>query len=347
MYMKTPEITIDQKRRSFLKLSGLLGLGAASAALLPAEKAEAFLFGKKEYKVTKTRLAMGTFVAMTAIHPSRDEAEQAIGLAFEEIDRLNNILTHYDDRSAVGSFNSSGKLTDVPVEVQELVARSLYYSRETGGAFDITVKPLIDLYKNSFAGKAAPTESEINRTLGLVGSENLRFQGGALLFGKSEMAITLDGIAKGYIVDRASAVLRAGGVSNHLINAGGDIRTSGTAEKGKAWTVAVQDPSKGKNYPDIITMQDGAIATSGNYEIYFDKEKLFHHIVNSRTGHSPQLSSSVTVVASTVMDADALATSVFVMEPAAGIQFINSQPDCECFVIDKDGGIGRSNGWQV
>jgi thiamine biosynthesis lipoprotein len=341
------KIPFDQKRRSFLKLSGLLGLGAASAALLPAEKAEAFLFGHKEYKVTKTRLAMGTFVAMTAIHPSRDEAEQAIGLAFEEIDRLNNMLTHFEKTSAVGSLNAAGKLDQAPQEVLELVARSLYYNRETGGAFDITVKPLIDLYKTKFAQSGQPTDGEIDGTLKLVGSDKLHFQSGSLQFGGSGMAITLDGIAKGYIVDKASDVLRASGVSNHLINAGGDIRTSGLAAKGKAWTVAVQDPAKSKEYPDIITMKDGAIATSGNYEIYYDQEKLFHHIINSKTGHSPQLSSSVTVVAPTVMDADALATSVFVMEPAVGLQFINSQPDCECFVIGKDGALSRSKGWQV
>ncbi len=345
--MKNPETPFDQKRRSFLKLSGLLGLGAASAALLPTEKAEAFFFGPKEYKVTETRLAMGTFVAMTAIHPSRDEAEQAIGLAFEEINRLNAMLTNYEDRSAVGSFNVAGKIEHAPQEMLELVARSLYYNRETRGAFDITVKPLIDLYKKSFAGSHTPTDGEIDRTLKLIGSDKLHFQSGSLQFAGSDMAITLDGIAKGYIVDKASEVLRVNGVANHLINAGGDIRTSGLAAKGKAWTVAVQDPAKTKEYPDIITMKDGAIATSGNYEIYYDNEKLFHHIINSKTGHSPHLSSSVTVIAPTVMDADALATSVFVMEPVEGVQFINSQPDCECFVIGKDGDISHSKGWQV
>jgi thiamine biosynthesis lipoprotein len=345
--MKNQKTTFDQKRRSFLKLSGLLGLGAASAALLPAEKAEAFFFTKKEYKVTKTRLAMGTFVAMTAIHPSKDEAEQAIGLAFEEIDRLNSILSHYENSSAIGSFNAAGRLEHVPLEVNDLIARSLYYTQETGGAFDITVKPLVDLYKNSFDGEKKPTEDQIERTLKLVGSKNIHFQNGVMLFGQSDMAITLDGIAKGYIVDKASEILRANGVANHLINAGGDIRTSGTAARGRAWTVAVQDPTKSKQYPDVITMKDGAIATSGNYEIYYDREKLFHHIINSSTGHSPHLSSSVTVVAPTVMDADALATSVFVMEPHEGVQFVNGQHDCQCFVIGKDGEIFRSAGWQV
>ncbi|WP_228855300.1 FAD:protein FMN transferase [Desulfomarina profundi] len=345
--MKKTETQIDQKRRSFLKLSGLLGLGAASAALLPAESAEAFLFNKKEYKVTKTRLAMGTFVAMTAIHPSRDEAEHAIGLAFEEIDRLNSLLTKFDADSPIGQLNRVGKLEGAPEEVLELVARSLYFHRETGGAFDITVNPLIDLYKKDFAEGKIPDSTQIEAALKLVGTEKLRFHSGTIEFTDSDMSITLDGIAKGYIVDRASDVLRKNGIGNHLINAGGDIRTSGTAAKGRPWTVAVQDPNKTKEYPDIITMKDGAIATSGNYEIYYDREKLFHHIIDSRTGLSPQLSTSVTVMAPTVMDADALSTSVFVLEPKAGVHFINGQPHCECFVITRDGTVSHSSGWQA
>ena len=341
---KTP---FDEKRRSFLKLSGLLGLGVASTALLPTEKAEAFLFSKNEYKVSNTRLAMGTFVAMTAIHPSKDQAEEAMGKAFAEIDRLSRLLTHYDQNSPVGSLNAKGRLENAPVEMIDLVARSFYYNHQTSGAFDITVKPLIDLYKESFTHDHSPSEEEIARTVKLVGFNRLRMSGNTLEFAGSEMGITLDGIAKGYIVDRASDVLRAHGVTNHLINAGGDIRTSGTAAKGKAWTVAVQDPGKSKEYPDIVTMKDGAIATSGNYEIYYDREKLFHHIIDSNTGHSPQLSTSVTIVASSVMDADALATSVFVMAPEQGVRFIEGQPECECFIIGKSGEFFRSSGWQV
>ncbi len=345
--MKNQETQFDRKRRSFLKLSGLLGLGAASAALLPAEKAEALLFGSKEYKVTKTKLAMGSFVSMTAIHPSRDEAEEAIGLAFEEMDRLNKILTHYEASSPVGSLNGSGKLEAAPQEVLDVVARSLYFHRETGGAFDITVKPLIDLYKNSFAAKHTPTETEINKAAQLVGSQDLHFHNGSLYFNRSDMGITFDGIGVGYIVDRASEVLRAKGVVNHLINAAGDIRVSGKAAGGKAWTVAIQDPDKSKEYPNIVRMQDGAISTSGNYEVYYDSEKLFHHIINPRTGHSPQLAASVTIMAPSCMDADALSTSVFVMEPQAGLQFIERQADYECFVIDRDGNSKHTSGWPV
>jgi thiamine biosynthesis lipoprotein len=161
------------------------------------------------------------------------------------------------------------------------------------------------------------------------------------------MGITLDGIAKGYIVDRAAEILSRHGIGNHLINAGGDIRTSGAAAKGKPWTIAVQDPAKGREYPAVITMTSGAIATSGNYEVFYDNEKMFHHIIDSRTGYSPEQTTSVTVQAPTVMDADALSTSVFVMAPAGGIAFINGRPGCECFVVENSGATHRSTGWQA
>lgn len=346
--MKTPKIChCDEQRRSFIKTAGLLGLGAASATLLPAQRAEALLFGRKEYKVSKTRLAMGTYVNMTAIHPSKDEAEHAFGLAFAEIDRLNKLLSRYDADSPVTHLNQKGSLIKAPQEVLELVARSLYYHKQTSGAFDITVKPLIDLYKDNFSAGRKPTDIQIQAALNNVGTEHLHFGNGNISFSKSEMGITLDGIAKGYIVDRASEILAINGISNHLINAGGDIRTSGSAAKGKPWTIAVQDPAKNKQYPDVITMMNGAIATSGNYEVFYDNEKMFHHIIDSRTGYSPELSASVTVQAPTVMDADALSTSVFVMQPVAGINFINGQQGCACFVVEASGATHHSLGWKA
>ena len=138
----------DEKRRSFLKLSGLLGLGAATAALLPVEEAEAVLFGKKEYKISRTGLAMGTYVSMTAIHPSRGEAESAIGLAFEEMDRLSRILSRYDGSSPVSDLNSSGYLNSAPQEVLELVARSIFASKipvisAVGHEVDVTIADLV------------------------------------------------------------------------------------------------------------------------------------------------------------------------------------------------------------
>jgi len=335
----------EMGRRSFLKLSGLLGLSAAASLALPAEKAEALLFGPKEYKVSSTRLAMGSFLSITAIHSSKDEAENAIGLAWAEIDCLSKLLSRHDSATPVSELNRSGRLRQAPPELIEVVARSLYHHRRSAGAFDITVTPLIDLFKERFAAGQTPSEAEISALLPMVGMEQLKLTAGDISLARSGMGITLDGIAPGYIVDRVSSLLIARGVSNHLINCSGDIRTSGAAAKGKPWTVAIQDPAGNKAYPAVLRMTNGAISTSGSYEIFYDKERMFHHIVNPASGHSPRQTVSVTARAHTVMDADALATGIMVMPPAKGLSLADSQTGSACLIVTAAGVVKKSAKW--
>ncbi|MFH1491475.1 MAG: FAD:protein FMN transferase [Pseudomonadota bacterium] len=334
-------------RRSFLKLSGMLGLGVASVGLVPIT-AEAVKFDRKNYKVSKTTMAMGTFVSMTLIHPSRDEAEEAMERAFGEIERLSGLMNRFDEATAVAQLNKDGFLKDIPPEVILVVNEAIGYHRLTHGAFDISVKPIVDLFREKLAqGNRIPAiDRELKETLRLVDSGKIEVKGRSIAFKQPGMGLTLDGIAKGFIVDKASEVLAGGGIKNHLINAGGDIRTLGSKEAHKPWAVAIEDPMKRKAYPDLIHMRDGAVATSGNYEIYYDREKMFHHIVNPSTGLSPVLSASVSVLAKTTMAADALSTSVFVMGPSDGIGFINTQPLCECLIIGRNGSLSKSSGWK-
>jgi FAD:protein FMN transferase len=291
---------------------------------------------------------MGTVVSMTLLHPSKDHAEDAMEQAFQEIDRLSGVLSRYDRSSAVAFLNRAGHARDLPPEVIQVVSKALQCHRLTGGAFDITVKPVVDLFQEKLGSgkKARPTEQELKDLLKLVDAEKVNLQERSIHFMESGMGITLDGIAKGFVVDRASELLTSQGIENHLIDAGGDIRTRGEKEGNKPWTVAIQDPLKQGKYPDVVHMKDGAVATSGNYEVYFDQEKLFHHIVNPRTGVSPHLASSVSVMAQTTMEADALSTGVFVMGPADGTAFINAIPAAECLVIARDGAQSKSKGWK-
>jgi thiamine biosynthesis lipoprotein len=345
--MKETDRLKGMERRAFLKLSGLLGLGMASATVIPAA-AEAVSFNKRMVKVSKTRLAMGSFVSMTLLHPSKDQAEEAMDAAFDEIDRLSGLLSRYDHASAVYDLNTHGRLQGVPPEVAQVVASSLHYHRLTGGYFDITVKPVVDLFQQKLGGekKIQPTDAEIRDLLKRVDARNIELMNQSLSFKAEGMGITLDGIAVGFIVDRVSELLVARGIRNHLINARGDIRTSGCKEDGKPWTVAVQDPWKRKAYPDVVHMGDGAISTSGNYEIYYDREKMFHHIVNPKTGLSPDGVTSGTIIAATTMEADALATALCVMSPSQGTEFVNGLAACESLVIGKDGAMWKSKGWK-
>lgn len=335
-------------RRDFLKRSGLLGLGVAGLPLV-AESSEAVSFDRNRTKVSKTRLTMGTYVSMTLIHASKHRGEEAMGRAFEEIARLTHLLSRFESSAAVALLNAEGELRDLPPELHRVVSESLAYHRLTGGRFDITIKPVVDLFRERFGeGEGrAPTDAEIDGVMGLVDAGGIALQEKTLRFRKPGMGITLDGIAKGYIVDRAAMVIRGMGVEDFLINAGGDILTQGSREDRGPWTIAIQDPEKRRDtYPDRIQLTGGAIATSGNYEAFFDREKVFHHIVNPSTGRSPRENVSVSILAPTTMQADALATAVCIMGPEEGTQFVERLPGCASFIIARDGQCLRSRGWK-
>ena len=331
-------------RRTFLKYSGMLGVGLAFSGVMPVS--ECVAFDRKLYKVTRTRLAMGTFAAVTVMHPSKDEADDVIAEAFHEMERVSRLLNRYDSGSAIGALNCDGRLSDTPREMLDVLGRARKFHQSTNGAFDITVKPLVDLYKAHFAdhGKA-PSDAEVDKVLESVGGSALYVQGNQVRFGKEGMGVTLDGIAKGYVIDCGAEVLKRRGIEHGLINAGGDIRAIGGKDASTPWRVAVQSPEKDGTYADVITMVDGAIATSGNYEVYFDEEKLYHHIVSPESGRSPLASISVTVMAANVMDADALSTSVFVLEPTERKRFIEGMPNTECLILTASDKRVASQGW--
>jgi len=335
-----------QDRRDFLKVSASFAIGFASCGIFPLD-AEAVKFNRKLYKVSRTRLALGTFVSITVVHPSKDQAEEAIGEAFRELKRLTDLLNRFDSKTPLGELNKEGSLKNIPPELAQVISYSIEYHKLTSGAFDITIKPLIDLFGEIFStGQASrPIQKQIEEALSLVGSEKIMFDGKNIQFLMPKMGITLDGIAKGFIVDRISQLLDRHKIQNYLVNAGGDIRTRGYRKDKKPWRIAIEDPWKKGNYPDIIEVRDGAVATSGNYEVFFDQEKMFHHIIDPKTGLSPREITSVSVTANSAMEADALSTGIFVMPPAQGVRFINSLPGCECLLVSRNRREFRSSGW--
>ncbi|WP_034606211.1 FAD:protein FMN transferase [Halodesulfovibrio aestuarii] len=323
-------------RRQFLQACGVLGLGAAVTGV-PAVASAARV--GDEYKVQETRFMMGTVVTITALHPSRQLGEEAIGRSFEEITRLEALLSRYQSASPVSVLNRDGRLSGIPQELAEVVRSARLISKLSDKAFDVTIKPVIDLYgeKANLNGEMVLSKAEFEEALSLVDADSLIQKRDSIRLNREGMGITLDGIAKGYIVDKASAVLAAYGAKNHMINAGGDIRTMGEKAGRKPWVVAVQDPEKKGNYPAVIQMTTGAIATSGGYEVFYDKNHMYNHLVNPQSGMSPNNVASVSVMAPSVMEADALATATFIMQSRRGLQFIESLNGCEALIVTKDG----------
>jgi thiamine biosynthesis lipoprotein len=331
-------------RRSFVRLAGAAGLGIA-AGLHRAPTSETVRHDRQLVRVAETRTTMATFVSIIALDPSRARAQDAVAAAHEEVERLARLLGRFDRATPVALLNREGRIDDPPAPLVEVITSALRHFHRSAGAFDITIQPVIDLFREHHAGGTLPSGAAVGRALARVGSREIAVQRRRIRFRRPGMGVTLDGIAKGYIVDRASAVLSRHGVENHLINAGGDIRTRGRGRRGGPWRVAVQDPDKGGDCPAVIRLTDGAVATSGGYEVYFDREKLLHHILSPATGLSPVASASVSVLARTAMEADALSTAVFVMAPRRGTRFIDSLPSCECMVLDRESGRHLSRGW--
>ena len=299
----------------------------------------------QETNLTKTRELMGTIVSITVIDKDTVKASQSIDLAFTEIERINSLMSHYNNQTQVGILNNEGIVKNPDTELINILRQSEYYSALSNGAFDITVQPLLELYTNSFqkTGKP-PSEKEIKTTLSLVNYQDILIEETSISFDKTGMRITLGGIAKGYAVDKAIGVLKANNIDSALINAGGDIRAIGN--KGKEdWSIALRNPRDEQDYITIINLNNKAVATSGDYERYF-VDKSQHHIINPKTGKSALDLISVTILAEKAVDADALATSVFVLGADKGLALIESLSGVEGLLITEEKEVIKSKGFE-
>ncbi|WP_419780682.1 FAD:protein FMN transferase [Maridesulfovibrio sp.] len=341
---------VNAANRSFVKAFGAISTGAATFAhpLGAAMKlADTLRIGDKRRKYRATRFLMGTKVTIVALHSSRDAADTAMSLAFEEVERLAAIFDRRNPGTQVSKLNETGKLSDVPPELHEVMEKALSFYYRSNGTFDATVLPVLDMLKSNMdsKGQLMLSLSDLDDARALVGSEFVKVSSSEISFGKRSMSVTLDGIGRGFIVDRASDIMAANGVENHLISAGGDIRARGECAPGQPWVVAIKSPSGKGVYPAVIQLKDSAVATSGNVEFYFDAERSYYQIPNPVNTPGPILGVCVSVVAPTVLEADALSTSAFVMDAQDALRFINKQKDSECLISSSSGVKMDSQNW--
>ncbi len=288
------------------------------------------------------RPAMGTSVTITVLHHSRRRARGAIEAAFGEIERIEAALSVYRDSSQVSRLNRSGSIEAGPDLIAVLGAAGRYYELSRG-AFDITVKPVLEVYDRSFTRSGQPpTAARIDSARRLEGFERLSITGKRVALSEGTR-IDLGGLAKGYIIDRAVETLKRAGIRDALVNAGGDIRALGD-NNGEPWRIALQNPRDPGDYLAVIEITDGSVTTSGDYERYFDPGFEHHHIVDPRTGRSATALISATVMTALAVDADALSTSVFVLGPEAGLALVEDLAGVEALLITRDREIVASTG---
>lgn len=322
-----------------------LGFEPASPAPVTTEFASV---ASDRFRLSQSRAAMGTVVSLTAVHASSWLIEEAFGRAYEEMDRLVDLMNRYDERSALSVLNAEARISSPPPELLHVLQRAAVVHAATDRRFDVTVAPIVDLLRSRIRDEGSHDLSagEISDARARVGFEHVHVSAPTIHLDRPGMAVTLDGIAKGFIVDAIAAVLTAHGLRDWLIDAGGDIRASGGPSSALPWRVGVRDPAGEDILPEVLHLSGGgAVATSGGYEACFGQDRLYHHLVEPATGASAAQNLGVTVTAPDAMTADALATGVFLMETDHGLHFIDGLPGCECLIIDASGHARGSAGW--
>jgi len=297
----------------------------------------------------RSRLLLGTLVEINVVDTSDTKrSHEGVEEAFKEIKRLESLLGRRQQGSDIREINSrQGEKVAVSPETLELAQKSLAYERKTNGAFDMTLGRLTELWGFEGDRKAPPPEDEVKSALARSGSGNIDMDlVNRTIRVKNGVHLDLGGIAKGYIIDKAGALLRERGIYNFIINAGGDMLISG--KKGDhPWRIGFQHPRKPK---EIIARMDIesehiSVVTSGDYERYFMHEgKRYHHILDPKTGYPAKGLTSVTVTAGDAATADALSTSIFVLGLKEGMALVNSTDGVECMLVDSQERVHLSNG---
>lgn len=312
-----------------------------------------FAAGCSRAPLESTRYSLGTEVRITVedLAPgfSRREGERAIERAFAEIERIESLakwgeLARLNDISGRGSFPVGGELIG-------LIEEGYRISAGTRGAFRPDLGPLVNLWGINTPGERVPSQREIDSVLAIVRATRFTVpDSGRARLDPEGAALELGGIAKGYAVDRACEVLRENGVSAGMVWAGGDLRVFGRKRDGTPWRIAVRHPRKLDENLTIIALDSGAVATSGDYERYFEAGGVrYHHIFDPATGYPARASISTTVFAPTCTGADAQATGLFVLGPEEGLAAAREMEVEALIAVEREGEVvaRRTPGFQA
>ncbi len=289
------------------------------------------------------RLVMGTFARVIIVAPNSNIAQKAAADAFAAIEKVDNLMSDFKADSDIGIVNKEAFQREVQVseDTFEVIQRSIGFSKLTDGTFDITVGPLMDLFRKSKETEIVPTQEEIENAKAKTGYEKLILNAASktVRFTVEGMRLDLGGIAKGYGVDKAIEAIQKTGAIGALVDIGGNIRCFGIPAKGKkTWLVGIQDPNEAekKNSGLVMTLKitNESISTSGNYQQFVIIEgKRYSHIIDRKTGTGTAGLSSVTIITDNATDADALSTAVTVMGVEKGIELIENRNETEAILI--------------
>ena len=327
-------------RKDFLRI-----VAAAGAAGLTAKWGWGAL--RSPRAVQETRLLMGTVVNLTVVGEDRQASQDALTSCFNRMEELETVLSRHRPDSQLSRLNEEGRLIRPSSALVEVIGAAQTISRETGGKFDITVKPLLDLYqRHQQVSSALPPRAALEAALGLVDYRKVFLDEHEIQLGREGMALTLDGIAKGYIVDAGVDSLDEHGFANVLVEAGGDLGAFGQKSPDHPWTIGVRSPrDENQALLTKLTVRSRSLATSGDYLQSFSPDFRHHHILDPQRGISSPELASASVIAPSALAADAYATALMVMGAEEGRSLVERLPDVEALMVTKDLAVRETSGF--
>jgi FAD:protein FMN transferase len=286
------------RRRALRIFAAAAGLGGVAAASHGAK-------GRAPAALEWRGVALGAEARFLVLHGDRVAAQAALGAAVAEVRRLEDEFSLFRSWSALSRLNRDGRLERPSLDMRRLLAQALRFGDLTGGAFDVTIQPLWLLHAR-YAEEPPP--AALAAAQALVDYRRVEVGSAAVRLARPGMAVTLNGVAQGYITDRVGELLRDAGVQDVLVDAG-ELRGSGTGPDGQPWRIGLDHPAA-PNADLMIALHDAAVATSAGRGGLFTADARRHHIIDPRTGGFPPADRAASVLAPTATFADALATAM-------------------------------------
>ncbi|NGZ02389.1 MAG: thiamine biosynthesis protein ApbE [Nitrospira sp. WS238] len=296
----------------------------------------------------RAQMHMGTLVTLTVVAPDTSLKDRAMRAGFDEIKRLEQLLSTWRPDSELSHVNAEAGRRPVRVsqETVELVARSLDMAQLTRGGFNIALGPAVDAWSVT-ERQRIPDDEELRQLKPLLDWTSIQVnrETKTIYLPREGMRIDIGGIGKGYAADRAIEQMKRAGATGGVVALSGDIKTFGVLPEQSGFPVGIKHPRREGELVAIVELKDEAISTAGDYERFFEREGVrYHHILAPQTLQPARACQSVTIIAKEGVVADGLDTGIFVLGPEEGMALVEGLPGVEAVIIDAEGTMMVSSG---
>lgn len=288
---------------------------------------------------------MGTAFRIVLFAPDETTATKAAKAAFERITELNRIMSDYDDDSELMKLckKSQSKPTAVSVDLYRALERAVELGNLTDGAFDVSIGPVVRLWRKARRTRALPDAEALKKALELVDYRKIRLtpQGRMVQLLLMGMLLDLGGIAKGYAAEEALAVLGKHGLKRAMVQAGGDIVVGDSPPDAQGWKIAIAPLKQGEEPKEFLSLRNAGVSTSGDLHQYVEIDgKRYSHIIDPKTGLGLVGRRSVTIIRPNGLSADGWPTAVCVLGPERGLKLIEAQKGMAALLMfETDRGV--------